>query len=95
MVTRVELFRKRMEQTEKIYSRELRDYAMKFPVLGEMSLRERPDIDTLDYIYSFKKTTEASQEDLDLIHSEIYDHMEKFSKEKGIHEFYMNTVIYI
>lgn len=95
MVTRVDLFRKEMEQAEKIYSKELRDYAKKFPVLGEMSLRERPDIDTLDYIYSFKKRHRASQEELDLIHDEIHAHMEKFSKENGIHEFYMNTVLYI
>ena len=60
-----------------------------------MTLHEQPDIDTMDYIYSFKKLNGASQEELDAIHDEIHEHMEKFSKEHGIHEFYMNTVLYI
>lgn len=65
----------------------------KFEVLGEMSMRERPDIDTMYYIYTFEKLNGTSQEELDSIHAKLYSHMKKFSKENGIHDFYMHSVI--
>ena len=55
MTTRLEKFKKEMEPAKEIYTKEIKDYAEKFDALGEMTLRERPDIDTLDYIYSFEK----------------------------------------
>ena len=84
-----------MEPAKKIYTKELKDFAKRFEDLGEMTLKEQPDIDTMDYIYSFEKLNGASEEDLEAIHNELYDHMEKFSKENGIYEFFMNSVIYV
>lgn len=85
----------RMEGAKKIFTKELENFAKKYDVLSEMTLREQPDIDTMDYIYSFEKVNGTPQKELDLIHDEIHEHMDKFSKEKGIHEFYRNTVFYI
>lgn len=95
MTTRLEKFKKEMEPAKEIYTKEIKDYAEKFDALGEMTLRERPDIDTLDYIYSFEKVNGTSTEELDSIHSELYQHMKKFSKENDIHEFYMNAIIHL
>ena len=93
MVTRLDLFKTEMKSAKKLYTNELKSFAGKFDALGEMSVRERPDIDTMDYIYTFEKVNGASQEELDLIHSELYNHMKKFSKENDIHDFYMHSVI--
>jgi len=95
MTTRLERFKRQMEPAKELYTKEISNFAKNFDALGEMSVKERPDIDTLDYIYSFEKLNGTSAEELDLIHSELYDHMKKFSKENGIHEFYMNTVIHL
>ena len=95
MVRKIDKFRESMEPSKQLYTKELENYAKKFSSLGKMSLRERPDIDTLDYIYSFNKLNGASQEELDLIHKDLYEHMKKFSKENNIHDFYMNAVIHL
>lgn len=95
MTRKIDEFRESMKASEELYTKELENYAKRFPSLGKMSLRERPDIDTLDYIYSFQKLNGASQEELDLIHQDLYSHMKKFSKENNIHDFYMNAVIHL
>lgn len=95
MTTRLERFKREMEPAKELYTKEIKDFAKKFDALGEMSVKERPDIDTLDYIYSFEKLNGTSAEELDLIHGELYEHMKKFSKENDIHEFYMNTIIHL
>ena len=95
MVTKLDLFSKEMSDAEKMYTKELKSFAKRFNVLGEMKIRKRPDIDTMDYIYSFEKLNGTSQEELDLIHDKLYRHMKEFSKENGIHNFYMHTVIYL
>ena len=95
MTRKIDKFRESMEPSKELYTKELENYAKKFPSLGKMSLRERPDIDTLDYIYSFKKLNGASPEELDLIHRDLYSHMRKFSKENNIQDFYMNAVIHL
>lgn len=95
IVRKIDEFRESMKPSEELYTKELENYAKKFPSLGKMSLRERPDIDTLDYIYSFQKLNGASKEELDLIHQDLYSHMKKFSKENNIQDFYMNAVIHL
>ena len=55
MPTRLELFKKRMENAEKLYTREISNFAEKFDALGEMTLKEIPDIDTQEYVYCFEK----------------------------------------
>ena len=52
-----------------------------------MSLREEPDIDTMDYIYIFERLNGTKTEELDQIQSELYDHMEKFSKAMELPNF--------
>ena len=95
MTTKLDRFKKEMEPAKEIYTKEIKDFARKFDALGEMTLRERPDIDTMDYIYSFEKVNGTSPEELDSIHNELYNHMKNFSKEKNIHEFYMNAIIHL
>ena len=95
MPTKLEKFKQEMKPAKELYTKEIEDFAKKFDALGEMTLRERPDIDTLDYIYSFEKLNGTSNEELDSIHRELYDHMKKFSKENNIHEFYMNAIIHL
>ena len=95
MPTRLELFKKRMENAEKLYTREISNFAEKFDALGEMVLMEEPDIDTQDYIYRFEKANGTPQEELDEIILEISDHMDKFSKDKGIKNFTQHVVIWI
>lgn len=87
--------KREMEPAKEIYTEELIDFAKKFDSLGEMTIWEEPDIDTMDFIFSFEKVNGASSEELDMIHNELYAHMKKFSKENGIYEFYMNSVIYL
>ena len=95
MVRTIDKFKESMKPSKELYTKELKDYAKNFSALGKLSVRERPDIDTMDYIYSFEKLNGTSQEELDLIHVELYNHMREFSKKNNIHDFYLNSVIYL
>lgn len=90
---KIDEFRMEMEKPKEIYTEELKKFTEKYDFLGEMTLTEEPDIDTLDYIYSFNNLNGTSKEDLDIALSEIYDHMKEFSKSKGIYEYCRNAVI--
>ena len=94
-MTKLDLFKKRMEPAEKLYTDEISDFAKRYDVLGEMALIEEPDIDTQDYIYRFEKVNGTPQEDLDKIVLEITDHMDEFSKDNGIKGFCQHVVIWI
>ncbi len=65
----------------------------KYDFLGEMTLREEPDIDTQDYIFCFEKVNGTSEAVLDKTLSELYDHMDAFSKANDIEKFSRNTII--
>lgn len=93
MVTQLEKFKIEMEPAKEIYTKELESFARKFDAIGEMTIQEQPDIDTMDFLYSFKRMNGASQEELDAIHRELYDHMDNFAKANGIHDFCMHSVI--
>lgn len=93
MVSKLEKFKSEMEGAKEIYTNELESFAKKFDAISEMTMKEQPDIDTMDFIYSFKKMNGASQEELDAIHLELYDHMDAFAKTNGIHYFCMHSVI--
>lgn len=95
MPTKLDLFKQRMEPAKEIYTKELIDFAKKYDVLGEMTLKEMPDIDTQEYIYCFEKMNGTPQEELDEIFLEISNHMDEFSKLKGIEKFCQNTVIWL
>lgn len=86
-------FKREMEPAEKIYTKEIERFSKKFDALGTMELKEVPDIDTLDYVYSFEKLNGTKEEELDEILEKLYSHMENFSKNKGIGEFSRNTII--
>lgn len=88
-------FQRSMEPAKKIYTDEIAKFTEKFDFLGEMTILEEPDIATMDYIYSFKAFNGTSREKLDSTLLEIYNHMEKFSKAKGIDEFCKNTIIWL
>lgn len=95
MVTRLDKFKKEMEPSKELYTQEITDFAKQYDVLGEMTLIEQPDIDTQEYIYSFEKLNGTPQKDLDRILLEIYDHMESFSRQKGIEKFYQWARIWL
>ncbi|WP_407391595.1 hypothetical protein [Methanobrevibacter sp.] len=93
MTTMLDEFKREMEPAKEIYTKEIKDFAKKYDFLGEMSLIEDPDIDTLDYIYSFEKFNGTSEEILDKTLKELYRHMKEFSKANGIYEFCRNAII--
>ncbi|WP_406537403.1 hypothetical protein [Methanobrevibacter sp.] len=95
MNTNLDRFKKSMEGAKEIYTREIMDFTSKIDALGEMTLIEDQDIDTQHYIYSFEKLNETSQRELDEILLEIYSHMEEFSKQNGIEEFYQFARVWL
>lgn len=95
MTTNLDRFKKSMEGAKEIYTREIMDFTSKIDSLGEMTLIEDPDIDTQHYIYSFDKLNGTSQRELDEILLEIYSHMEEFSKQNGIEEFYQFARVWL
>lgn len=95
MTTRLEKFKQEMENSKKIYTQELETFAKKYDFLGEVTLREEPDIDTQDYIFCFEKTNGTSEETLDKTLKELYDHMDEFSKKQGINKFCRNASIWL
>lgn len=93
MPTRLEKFKKEMEPAKEIYTKEIKSFAKKYDFLGDMTLKEEPDIDTQDYIFCFEKLNGTSEDVLDQTLGELYGHMKTFSKTKGINEFSKNTII--
>ena len=87
MNTNLERFKKEMEPARELYAREIRDFARKYDALGEMSMREFPDIDVQEYIFDFEKVNGTSDDELDKIFDEISIHMEEFCKSHGIEKF--------
>ena len=93
LVTALDRFRKEMQPAERLFSREIVDFAKRYDALGEMSVSEFPDIDTQEYIYSFECLNGTSQSELDEIFLEISEHMEEFSRVHGIENFCKCAVI--
>ena len=93
--TRLSKFKKEMEPAKEIYTKELENFAKKYDSIGKISLKEVPDIDTMDYIYSFEKLNGTTLSELNQIQLELYNHMEEFSKAKGITKFYQNARIWL
>ena len=95
MRTNLDKFKKNMEPAKEIYTREITDFTSKIDALGEMTLIEDHDIDTQQYIYSFEISNGLSQSESDEIILEIYAHMEEFSKQNGIEEFYQFARVWL
>ena len=93
MSSKLKQFKNEMAPAKEIYKNELMDFAKKYDFLGEMSLREEPDLDTQDYIFTFEKLNGTSEKLLDSTLNELYTHMEEFSKSKGIDKFCRNATI--
>ena len=93
MVTRLDKFKQEMEGAKELYTNEIKDFARNYEFLGEMTLEEMPDIDTQDYIFCFEKLNGTSEDVLDRTLTELYDHMDEFSKTMGIDKFSRNVVI--
>lgn len=95
MATRLERFKREMEPAKELYTKEIKNFAKNYDFLGEMTLQELPDIDTQDYIFRFEKLNGTSEDVLDQTLSELYDHMDEFSKAKKIEEFSRNASIWL
>lgn len=93
MVTRLDKFKREMEPAKELYTKEIEDFAKNYDFLGKMRLEEMPDIDTQDYIFCFEKLNGTSEDVLDKTLTELYDHMDEFSKANGINRFSRNVVI--
>ena len=90
---RLEQFKLEMEVPKRIYTEELKRFVKKYDFLGEMTLVEEQDIETLDYLYYFNKLNGSEKEILDSALSEIYEHMGEFSRKSKIDEYCRNAVI--
>ena len=90
---RLEQFKLEMEGPKRIYTEELKRFVKKYDFLGEMTLVEEQDIETLDYLYYFNKLNGSEKEILDSALSEIYEHMGEFSRKSNIDEYCRNAVI--
>ncbi len=88
-------FKRSMEPAKKIFTEEIKEFTKRYDFLGDMTIEEEPDLETLDYIFIFEVLNGTSKDKVDSTLVEIYDHMEEFTKENGIHEFYMNMAIFL
>lgn len=80
-----------LEETQELFLSELEDFTRKYDFLGEITLTEDPDIDTIDYIYSIENLNGKTMDELDPILDEICVHMRDFSKENNIFNYYVNA----
>ena len=83
----LQAFKKEMKPLKEIYTKEIIEFSKNYDVLCGMTIKEIPDIDIQEYAYSFKHTKGTSREELKRIHLEIRQHMDEFSKLKGISKF--------
>lgn len=93
MVSQLEKFKKDMKPAKEIYTKEIKNFAKNYDFLGKMTLEEMPDIDTQDYVFCFEKFNGTSEDVLDKTLTELYNHMDEFSKANGIENFSRNTTI--
>lgn len=93
MVTRLELFSQEMEKPKELYTAEIKKFAERYSCLGKLTVTEEPDIDTMDYVFSFEKIGHTTEEEWNKILLEIYDHMEEFSKSEELEKFNQNAII--
>ena len=91
---KIDEFRMEMEESKRIYTEELKKFAKRYYFLGDFTIVEEPDIDTLDYIFYFNSLNGTEKEILNSACDEIYKHMVKFSKDNGIDEFSENAYIF-
>ena len=92
---KIDEFRMEMEEPKRIYTEELKKFAKKYDFLGDFTIVEEPDIDTLDYFFCFNNLNGTNDEILRSTSMEIYNHMIRFSKANGIDEFSANAYIFI
>ena len=91
--TYLDEFKREMAEAEKIYSKEIQEFAKKYDFLGEMIIIEEPDITTQEYVYTFENLNGTSADTLRETRKELKRHMKEFSKENDIYEFYKNARI--
>lgn len=91
--TYLDEFKREMAPAEKIFTQEIKEFAKNYDFLGEMRIIEHPDIDTQDYIHTFKNLNGTNKDVLRKTLKEFYVHMKEFSKENGIYEFSRNAII--
>ena len=91
---KIDEFRKEMEESKRIYSAELSKFSKRYDFLGDFTIVEEPDIDTIDYIYYFNNLNGTSDEILYSARDEMYKHMVRFSKSNGIDDFSRNAHIF-
>lgn len=58
-----------------------------------MSIKMQPDIDTMDFIYSFERVDGVTEDQINQILDELCIHMRTFCKGNNIWDFYLNVVI--
>ena len=88
-------FVRSMEPAKEMFTAEILEFAKQYDFLGEMTIDEMPDLETLDYLYTFEVLNGTSKEKVDSTLVEIYDYMEDFTKKNGIYEFFLNMAIFL
>ena len=83
-----------LEEIQERFMNELKDFTRKYDFLGEITLKVEPDIDTLDFIYSFEILNGKRMDELDDVVVEISRHMREFSKQNNMYNEYFVDVCF-
>ena len=84
-----------LEETHEIFMGELKDFTKKYDFLGEITLTVEPDIDTLDFIYSFENLNGKRMDELGPVVVEISRHMREFSKQNNIYDYFVDVCFFL
>ncbi|MBQ9161320.1 MAG: hypothetical protein IJ122_08400 [Methanobrevibacter sp.] len=84
-----------LEETQEIFMNELKDFTQKYDFLGEITLKVEPDIDTLDFIYSFENLNGKRMDELSPVVVEISRHMREFSKQNNIYDYFVDVCFFL
>ena len=84
-----------LDETQEIFMKELEDFTKRYDFLGEITLRVEPDIDTMDFIYSFENLNGKRMDELGSVVVEISRHMREFSKQKDIYDYFKDVCFFL
>lgn len=74
---------------------ELEDFTGRYDFLGEITLTVEPDIDTMDFIYSFENLNGKRMDELGSTVVEISRHMREFSKRNDIYDYFVDVCFFL
>jgi len=84
-----------LDDTQRIFMDELEDFTGRYDFLGEITLTVEPDIDTMDFIYSFENLNGKRMDELGSTVVEISRHMREFSKRNDIYDYFVDVCFFL